>query len=78
MRDCPDLYFDNSFEEKSAVAILALYDKSGKLITLSSEDITVKPGKQNISVPLKTVEFDNFKLFIWDSLNTMRPLVKIK
>lgn len=73
-----ELYFDNSYEEKSAVAILALYDKSGKLITLSSEDITVKPGKQNISVPLKTVEFDNFKLFIWDSLNTMQQLTRVK
>lgn len=70
------LYFDNSYEGKSAIAILALYDEKGKLITLSSKDITIKPGKQNISVSLKPVEFDNFKLFIWDSLNTMKPLTK--
>ncbi len=73
-----DLYFDNSYEEKSAAAILALYDKSGKLITLSSEDITVKPGRQNISVALETAEFDSFKLFIWDNKITLKPLIKSK
>lgn len=73
-----ELYFDNSYEEKSAVAILALYDKSGKLITLSSKDITVKPGKQNISVTLETAEFDSFKLFIWDNKITLKPLIKSK
>lgn len=73
-----DVYFDNSYEEKSAVAILALYDKSGKLITLSSKDITVKPGKENISVTLEAAEFDNFKLFIWDSLENLKPIVTVK
>lgn len=73
-----ELYFDNSYEEKSAVAILALYDKSGKLITLSSKDITVKPGKENISVTLEAAEFDNFKLFIWDSLENLKPIVTVK
>ncbi len=73
-----DLYFDNSYEKKSAVAILALYDKNGKLITLSSKDITVKPGKENISVTLETAEFDSSKLFIWDSLENLKPIVTIK
>lgn len=73
-----DIYFDNNYNKPTAIAIVALYDKSGKFITLSSKDITVKSGKQNISVTLKAVEFDNFKLFIWDSLNTIQPLTKVK
>lgn len=73
-----ELYFDNSYEEKSAVAILALYNKNGQFLGLSSKDITVKPGRVDLSLDYDDADYFNYKLLIWEDMSNLKPLTGVK
>lgn len=70
-----DLYFDDTFASQSATVIAALYDENDAFISMSSQPITVAPGKQSISLPVTADKYSYTKLFVWDSLSGMKPIV---
>lgn len=71
-----NLYFDDTFNEQPAIAIVALYDKNNALAALQTTDLVVKPGMQKISAPINTGDYAYCKLFIWNSIDSMKPVVK--
>lgn len=69
------LHFDSSFNEQSAKAVIALYDENNRLVTFSTANITVKPGTQDISIPLTSTHCTYYKLLIWDYILNPVPIV---
>ncbi len=62
---------NTSDSEEKAVVIIANYNNQNALQTVSSQEVAFAAGE--------TVKFNvsgNYKIFIWDSLSGMRPLVK--
>ncbi len=73
-----ELYFDDSYKEQSATAMIAFYDASGILVQLKTADITVKPGKVDLSIDYDKKDYATYKLMIWEDFNNMKPLVVVK
>ena len=73
-----ELYFDNSYAEQSAKSIIAFYDGDGRLVQLASSDITVKPGKVGLSIDYDKKVYATYKLMIWEDMNSLKPITKIK
>ena len=73
-----ELYFDNSYEEQSAAAIIAFYDVDGRLVQLMPKDITVKPGKVDLSIDYDKKAYATYKLMIWEGMNSLKPVTEVK
>ena len=73
-----ELYFDNTFAEQTAKAILGFYDEQHKLVQFALKDITVKPGKVDLNFDIEDKPYSTYKLMLWEGLNSMRPLVEVK
>lgn len=73
-----ELYFDDSYEEQPATAIIAFYDANGRLVQLMPKDITVKPGKVDLSIDYDKKDYTTYKLMIWEGMNSIKPLVDVK
>ena len=69
-----DMYFDNTFVSQSAVVAIAFYEESGKMLNLASTDIFVNVGKVPVEIPVKVPGYDYYKVFVWNSLSTLKPL----
>lgn len=59
-----ELYFDDSYEEQSAKAIIAFYDDAGRMVQLMPKEITVKPGKVDLSIDYDKKAYSTYKLMI--------------
>ena len=73
-----ELYFDDSYAEQSAKAIIAFYDGNGRMVQLMPKDITVKPGKVDLSIDYDKKAYATYKLMIWEGLNSLKPLVEAR
>ncbi len=73
-----ELYFDNSYEEQSAKAIIAFYDGDGRMVQLMPKDITVKPGKVDLSIDYDKKAYATYKLMIWEDMNSLKPITAVK
>lgn len=73
-----ELYFDASYQVQSAVALLAFYDNSGRLVQFRKENINIKPGKVELNIDYDKKEYDTYKLMIWEDIKNMKPLVSAK
>ena len=73
-----ELYFDNTFEEQTAKAILAFYDEQHKIVQFKLKDITVKPGKVDLNFDIKNKPYSTYKLMLWEGMHSMRPLVSVR
>lgn len=62
--------------EKQVTAVLAFY-RDGVLAGLSAEEETLREGDNIISFNVENVYYDECKLFIWDGLETMKPLCDV-
>ena len=67
------LFFDESFEEKEAVAYIATYDDYGNLLEIRLDSVTVKSGFDTVSVELDDMDYERCVIMIWDG---MVPLLK--
>lgn len=56
----------------SASAIVALYDKSAKLVAVKSKDISVSGNTQMISITVSKVAYDHYNIFVWNSPDGMQ------
>ena len=72
-----NLYFDNSFEEQSASAIVAFYDGS-RLSQTKIVPVTVKAGKVELPLENVTSEYTTYKVFVWKDVENITPLVEAK
>jgi len=73
-----ELYFDDSYAVQAAYAIIAFYDGDGRLVQLMPKDITVKPGKVDLSIDYDKKAYATYKLMIWEGLNSLKPLVEAR
>lgn len=73
-----ELYFDDSYAEQSAKAIIAFYDGDGRMVQLMPKDITVKPGKVDLSIDYDKKVYATYKLMIWEGLNSLKPITEVK
>ena len=73
-----ELFFDNTFEEQTAKAILGFYNEQNKLVQFAIKDITVKPGKVDLNFDIEDKPYSTYKLMLWEGLNSMRPLVDVR
>ncbi|MBR5156909.1 MAG: leucine-rich repeat protein [Clostridia bacterium] len=64
----------NNITEESAAAIVAFYDKNGKMIQIKFADISLQADTVNINIPVENKPYDNCVFMLWDSLQTMNPL----
>ncbi|MBR2883923.1 MAG: Ig-like domain-containing protein [Clostridia bacterium] len=72
------LYFDDSYAEQSAKAIIAFYDGDGRMVQLMPKDITVKPGKVDLSVDYEKKAYSTYKLMIWEGIGNLKPITEVK
>ena len=73
-----ELYFDNSYAEQTAKAIIAFYDADDRMVQLMPKDITVKPGKVDLSIDYDKKAYATYKLMIWEGLNSLKPITEAK
>lgn len=73
-----ELYFDDSYAEQSAKAIIAFYDSDGRMVQLMPKDITVKPGKVDLSIDYDKKAYATYKLMIWEGMNSLKPITEVK
>jgi len=73
-----ELYFDNTFAEQTAKAILGFYNEQNKLVQFALKDITVKPGKVDLNFDIETKPYSTYKLMLWEGMDSMRPLVDVR
>jgi len=73
-----ELYFDNSYAEQSAKAIIAFYDGNGRMVQLMPKDITVKPGKVDLSIDYDKKAYATYKLMIWEGVGNLKPITDVK
>lgn len=73
-----ELYFDDSYAEKSAKAIIAFYDGDGRMVQLQPSDITVKPGKVDLSIDYDKKAYATYKLMIWEGMGNLKPITEVK
>lgn len=73
-----DCVFDPSFDEQSATGIVAFYDEVGRLLSFSSDTIQIAPGTVHFELPKENKAYHKCKFMIWDSLNSLKPLVKVE
>ncbi len=73
-----ELYFDDSYAEQSAKAIIAFYDCDGRMVHLMPKDITVKPGKVDLSIDYDKNAYATYKLMIWEGMNSLKPITDVK
>lgn len=73
-----ELYFDDSYVEQSAKAIIAFYDGDGRMVQLQPSDITVKPGKVDLSIDYDKKAYATYKLMIWEGLGSLKPITEVK
>ena len=73
-----ELYFDDSYAEQTAKAIIAFYDGDGRMVQLQPSDITVKPGKVDLSIDYDKKAYASYKLMIWEGMNSMKPITAVK
>ncbi len=70
-------YHINGVSEGTVV--IALYDESGKLIAISTKEIFQNIGETHeafLKMPMELSEKAYVDIFVWNSLNTMRPITK--
>lgn len=64
-----------SGESETFIAICALYDASGALITYEDTEATVAAGEtRKIEFLMSADDWDSYKLFAWDDFGSLRPL----
>ena len=73
-----ELYFDNSYAEQSAKAIIAFYDGDGRMVQLMPKDLTVKPGKVDLSIDYDKKAYATYKLMIWEGMGNLKPITEAK
>ena len=73
-----ELYFDDSYAEQSAKAIIAFYDSDGRMVQLMPKNITVKPGKVDLSIDYDKKAYATYKLMIWEGMNSLKPITEVK
>ena len=73
-----ELYFDDSYAEQSAKAIIAFYDGDGRMVQLMPKDITVKPGKVDLSIDYDKKAYTTYKLMIWEGMGSLKPITEVK
>lgn len=73
-----ELYFDDSYAEQSAKAIIAFYDADGRMVQLQPSDITVKPGKVDVSIDYDKKTYATYKLMIWEGMGNLKPITEVK
>ncbi len=73
-----ELYFDDSYAEQSAKAIIAFYDGDGRMVQLMPKDITVKPGKVDLSIDYDKKAYATYKLMIWEGMSSLKPITDVK
>ncbi len=72
------MYFDDSYEEQSATAIIAFFDDDGRLVQLMPESITIKPDKVDLSIDYDKKAYATYKLMIWEGVNSLKPVTDVK
>lgn len=73
-----ELYFDDSYAEQAAYVIIAFYDGDGRMVQLMPKDLTVKPGKVDVSIDYDKKAYATYKLMIWEGLNSLKPITDVK
>ncbi len=73
-----DLYFDSSFSQTDATAIVAFYDGNNALLKAYTAPITIKPGKVDANVPVSDISYASYKFLIWNDLYDCYPLVPVR
>ncbi len=64
---------------ENAVMIIAAYDADGTLLKLERAKQNVNAaigGQENFSFDLSDVKYSQIKIFVWNSLDKMKPVCK--
>lgn len=64
----------NAYEAKTAVLIVASYEKGIMKNISVSDEITI-PAKEKIMLTADATTTGEYKIMVWDSLNTMQPII---
>ena len=72
-----NMYFDETFTEQSATALVAFYNGT-KFVKMAFVPITIKTGKIDVMIPCDEVSYTSYKVFVWKDLVSMKPLVEAK
>ena len=68
-----------SLENQDSVIIVAFYDSDGKLVSLNKKDATITEKIEIVGVPVsgEISHASKLKVFMWNSLSSLKPLSKI-
>ncbi len=67
--------FDAETPARSAKALIVMKNKDGVVVHTGSDDIKIKPDSTvDIEIPVKDVEYEEYKILLWDNFMKLRPV----
>ena len=72
------LFFDDTFENQTAVVVAAFYDEDGRFLQAKQTPIFITSGKKEICFEQINFYFHSYKLFVFRDLQSLKPLTETK
>jgi hypothetical protein len=67
--------FDSETPARSAKTMIVMKNKAGVVMHTGFDDIKIKPDTTvDIEIPVKDVEYEEYKILLWDSFMKLRPV----